>query len=302
LLASLITDGSKPAIARATALSLVPQYLSSASLPAVQAGLADNDALVRLAAVRALWPLSLKERAQLAAPLLSDSFRSVRIEAARLLAGTPPELFRQGQKAVLDSAVSEAIEAEMVSAERPESHLNLALMYTQMGRTHEAENELQTALRLDPNHIPSMMNLADLYRTQHREPDAQQLLEKAMAIAPDAGEPIHALGLLKARLGRQQEALALFAKASQLQPESVRFAYVYGVALHSYGEVEKAIAVLKKAHDARPADRDVLMALITFQRDKGDVPSAITYAEKLVQLNPADAQVIALRNSLNKSR
>ena len=100
----------------------------------------------------------------------------------------------------------------------------------------------------------------------------------------------------------QQEALALFAKAAQLQPATIRFAYVYGVALHSYGEVDKAIAVLKKAHDTRPADRDVLLALITFQRDKGDVRSAIAYAEKLVQLNPGDAQVIALRNSLNKSQ
>jgi Flp pilus assembly protein TadD len=300
LLAALITDTSKPAIARATALSLVPQYLSSISLPAVQAGLADSDALVRIAAVGALWPLSVRERIQLAAPLLSDSVRAVRIESARLLAGSPPELFRQDQKAVLDSAVSERIESEMVSAERPESHMNLATLYTQMGRINEAEHELQTALRLDPSYLPVMVNLADLYRIQQREGDAEKLLEKAIALAPNAAEPIHALGLLKARLGHHQEALALFAKAAQLQPGTIRYAYVYGVALHSYGDVDKAIAVLKKAHDTRPADRDVLMALIAFQRDKGDVSSAIAYAEKLIQLNPGDAQVVALRNSLNR--
>jgi tetratricopeptide (TPR) repeat protein len=300
LLTSLIMDSSKPAIARATALSLVTQYLSPASLPAVQASLADSDALVRIAAVRALEPLPEKERVQLAAPLLSDSIRSVRIEAARLLAGRPLELFQQAQKAALDSAVLERIESEMVSAERPESHMNLGLLYTQMSRMNDAEYELQTALRLDSGYVPAMVNLADLYRIQQKETDAQQLLEKAIVVAPNAAEPILALGLQKARLGRQHEALDLFAKAVELQPGTTRYAYVYGVALHSYGQVEKAITVLKRAHEGRPADRDVLIALITFQRDKGDIPSAVVYAEKLVQLSPDDPQAIALRNSLNQ--
>src|SRR5262249_16692269 len=130
LLTSLITDSTKPAIARATALSLIPRYLSSASLPAVEAGLADTPGLVRTPAVRALAPLPNKARVQLAAPFLNDAIRSVRIEAARLLAGSTPELLQQSQKAALDSAISERIESELISAERPESHMNLGLLYT----------------------------------------------------------------------------------------------------------------------------------------------------------------------------
>jgi tetratricopeptide (TPR) repeat protein len=298
LLTSLIMDSSKPAIARATALSMIARYVSASSLPAVRTGLADSDAMVRTAALQALEPLPQIERVQFAAALLSDPIRSVRIEAARLLAGSAPELLPKKQKAALDSAIEERIQSEMASAERPESHLNLALLYGQMGRMSDAEHELQTALRLDSSFIPAMVNLADLYRVQQRETEAQQLLGKAIDIMPNAAEPIHALGLLKTRLGQRNEALDLLARASDLQPGATRYAYVYGVALHSYGEVDKAIAVLKKAHDARPADRDVLIALTTFLRDKGDVRSAIVYADKLVQLSPGDAQVIALRTSL----
>jgi len=298
LLTSLIKDSTSPAIARATALSLIPRYLSSVSLPAVQASLADNDPLVRIAAVRALEPLPDRARAPMATPLLSDSIRSVRIEAARLLAGSALEL-PAPQQVILNSAVLERIESEMVSAERPESHLNLGLLYTRMGRMKDAEYELQTALRLGPKHVPAMVNLADLYRVQQRETEAQQLLEKALLVAPEAAEPIHALGLLKVRLGRQREALELFAKAAALQPATTRYAYVYGVALHSYGQAEKAIAVLKNAYERHPADRDVLAALITFQRDKGDIRSAAAYADRLVDLNPGDAQAIALRQTLN---
>ena len=98
---------------------------------------------MRTAAVRALESLPEEARAPLAAPLLTDTIRSVRIEAARLLAGRARELLQQNQKAALDSAVSERIESELISAERPESHMNLGLLYTQMGRMNYAENELK---------------------------------------------------------------------------------------------------------------------------------------------------------------
>ena len=300
LLISLITDSSQPAIARATALSLMPRYLGVESLPAVQASLADGDALVRAAAVRALEPLGPSERLQLAGRLLSDAVRAVRIEAARLLAGSPAELVPEPQKAALASAISERIESEMASAERPENHMNLALLYAQMGRVKDAETELRTALRLDSKFIPAMVNLADLYRIQRREEEAQLLLDKAISLDSTAAEPIHALGLLKSRLGQQQEALKLFARAAALQPSVTRYAYVYAVALHSYGEREKAIAVLTKSYETRHADRDVLTALITFNRDKGDMSSAVLYADRLVQLSPRDPHVIALRRSLSK--
>jgi tetratricopeptide (TPR) repeat protein len=287
-LISLITDTAKPGIARATALSLLPAYLSPAALPAVQSALADSDALVRSQAVRSLEPLALPERVPFAAPLLSDPVRYVRIEAARLLAGTPPDKLQEAQRTALDHAITELIASEMASAERPESHMNLALLYAQMGRPTEAEGELQTALRLDPKFVPAMVNLADLYRTQHRDKEGQQLLEKAIAVEPNAAEPIYALGLLKVRLKQYPDALALLAKAASLQPNNTQYSYVYAVALNSGGHPDGAIAVLQQAHQRRPADRQVLEALIAFERDRGNLPAAVTYAQQLVQLVPDD--------------
>ncbi len=51
-LTALITDSQKPAIARATALSLLPEYLTPSALPAVQSCAQRNDALVRREAVQ----------------------------------------------------------------------------------------------------------------------------------------------------------------------------------------------------------------------------------------------------------
>jgi len=293
-LTALITDSEKPGIARATALNLLPDYLTPSSLPAVQSSLSDNDALVRREAVHALEPLPPKERVALAGPLLQDPVRSVRIEVARLLAGTPPELLQDSQKAALNQAISGLIAAENASAERPESHVNLALLYVQLGRMKEAENELQTALRLDPRWVPAMVNLADLYRMTAHDAEGQPWLEKAIAVAPNAAEPVHALGLLKVRQKQYQEALGLLAKAAALQPSNVRYSYVYAVALNSTGQSDRAIAILQEAHERRPADRQVLMGLIAFERDKGNLPSAIAYAKQLVELVPGDRDARAL--------
>ncbi len=299
-LTTLIADSSKPAVARATALSLLPQYLTPSALPTVQTALGDSDPLVRSQAVRTLEPLPPTERVRLAAPLLADPIRSVRVEAARLLAGTPPDQLPASQKAALDPAVAELIASELVSAERPENHMNLALIYVQMGRTTEAESELQTALRLDPKFVPAMVNLADLYRQQHRDDEGERSLEKAIAVAPDAAEPIHALGLLKVRQKQYPEALSLLAKAAALAPDNAQYSYVYAVALNSTGHPDGAIAVLQQTHQRRPADLQVLNGLIAFERDKGNFPAAITYAEQLVQLAPDDANAKSILAELQR--
>src|SRR5262249_8919376 len=168
LLTALVLNSAQPAIARATALTLLRDYLSPASLGAVRAAMADSDPLVRAAALRAMEPLPPEDRARLGAAMLSDPLRSVRIEAARLLAGTPPSLQQPGQQPTLNQAISELVAAEMATAERSENHVNLALLYTQLGRAGDAEKELKTALRLDPDFVPAMVNLADLYRSAGR--------------------------------------------------------------------------------------------------------------------------------------
>jgi len=302
LLASLIADSAKPGIARATALSLLPAYLTSQSVPAVRAALADSDALVRAAAVRALEPLPQQERVSMATPLLGDSVRSVRIEVARLLAGTPTQLLQDAQKAALDRAVLELIASEMATAERPENHMNLSLLYEQMGREDDAKSELMMALRLDPKFTPAMVNLADWYRAQGRDAYAEPWLEKAIALAPNVPDPIHALGLLKIRQKQYAEGLTLLAKAAAMQPTNVRYSYVYAVALNSSGQSAKAIAILEEAHKRRPADREILSALVAFERDAGNVPSAISYAEQLAQIDPNNPETKALLTALRGRR
>ena len=299
-LATLATDASQPGIARATALASLREYLSPASLLAVEATLADADPLVRATALTSLETLPPGERPRLAAPLLRDPVRAVRLAAAHALADAPRHMLSTEQQADLDRALAELVASETVNADRPEAHMNLANLYARLSRPADSESALRTALAIDPRFVPAMVNLADLLRPQGGDAEGERLLQQALRIAPDSAEALHALGLLQVRQGRRGEAVGLLRRAAQRRPESTRFAYVYAVALHGTGEPARAIAVLEESHRRRPANREVLTALATYLRERGDARAALHYAEKLATLSPGDREVQGLADSLRR--
>jgi predicted CXXCH cytochrome family protein len=297
-LAALATDREQPGIARATALSLLAEFLTPASLPAVAAGLDDPDALVRAAAAGAAEGVPPDRRAGLVAPALRDPVRAVRVAAARIVAGVHGGV-PADRRPDFEAALGELVASELVSAERPEAHVNLATLYARLGRPADARAALSTALSLDPRFVPALLGLADLARAEGRDDEGERRLEEALRLDPESAEALHGLALVRVRQRRQGEALALLRRAAALRPGS-RFGYVYAIALHSAGDSGRALAVLEALHRRRPADREVLSALVSVARERRDVPRALRHAETLARLLPGDPDVQALRDALRR--
>jgi tetratricopeptide (TPR) repeat protein len=216
------------------------------------------------------------------------------------LAGTDLLALTPEQQTALVKATAELVAAEMVDADRPESHLNLGLLDLRRRQLPEAEKEYRTALRLDPKFVPALVNLADLERARGRDEEGAELLKKAMAIEPDNADVQYALGLSLVRKRDYPAALDLLRRAHQQVPDNVRYAYVYAVALNSSGAAGEAMALLEETHRQHPADRDVLMALVSFARDNGDFANALRHARELLTLDPGSAQLQALIAELEK--
>jgi Flp pilus assembly protein TadD len=297
---ALVTDLSQPPIARATALTHFAEYWTPSMAPAVEGALRDGDALIRMAALRAVEALPPDRRAALAAPLLRDPVRAVRLAAVQAIAGVPRPALPEGQRGDFERGVAELVQSELVNADRPEAHLNLANLYARLGRAADAESELRTALWLAPSFVPALVNLADLMRAQGRDADGERFLEQALRTAPDDAETLHALALLRVRQNRLAEGVDLLRRAALARPDSPRFAYVYAVALHDSGRAGDAIAVLEAAHRRRPAERDTLAALATYLAERDDVRRALEYAEKLAALAPDDAPARTLVETLRR--
>jgi tetratricopeptide (TPR) repeat protein len=297
LLAQVMNDRSQPAIARASALARMGELADPAALDFIRKGAQDDDALVRRAAARAMDNADPNVSAPILSPLLEDPVRAVRIEAAEALAGVPADLIAGGG-AVLDHAVNEYIAAQELNADRPEAHMNLALLFTEEKQFGKAETQLRDALSLEPSFVPAAVNLADLYRELGREGDGERVLREAIARAPGDASLEHALGLLLIRQGHKKQALEHLAAAAKLDPSSPRIAYAYALALDDAGQNGAAIEVLNAALEKHPFDRDALAALASLYGKAGNPRQGLIYAGRLAQVDPADAQVEQLIGEL----
>jgi predicted CXXCH cytochrome family protein len=296
----LILDKSQPAIARASALLLLPRYASKASEPAIKSAIADSDPLVRMAMARALPASAPRAIIEAALPLLGDPLRAVRTEAARALVGADPQTMTPEQRQAFVTASQELIASETIDADRPETHLNLGLLKMRRKQLDEAEAEYRTALRLDPKFVPAMANLADLYRELGKDKEGAEFLRAAITVEPNNAAIKHSLGLLLVRQRNYTEALPLFREAAALAPDNPRYVYVYAVALNSTGSAAEATEILERAHKQHPTDWDVLVTLIAFERDRGDLTAALTHAQELAALEPGNPQIRALIEDLRR--
>jgi len=284
-LATLAVDATQPAMARASALAMLPPYLSARSAPAIAACVRDDEPLMRMAGATAAWALPPEARTPLVLPLLRDRLRAVRIAAAGALADVPREGWRPADRAAFDGALGELVASELCVAERPEAHLNLGSLRARLGERDAAHSELAQALRLSPRFVPALVNEADLLRGEGRDDEAEARLAEALRLEPKEPTALHALGLLRVRQGRRDEALDLLGRAAAAAPDDARLALVHAVAVADSGDVRAAVRLLVKAHERRPAERALLSALVAYEREVGDVQAARRHAAELAALS-----------------
>ena len=281
LLAALATDTTESAIVRATALADLNFPRNNAALTALANGLRDSSALVRLGALQSVGALPVASRLSFAEPLLSDPVRSIRIEAARVLAAVPVPQWSPESAAAFEHAAAEYVEVQRYNADRVEARVNLGTFLAERSDMSGAEAELRSAIRMQPSSIPAYVNLADVYRALGRDEDGERLLREGLTSSPKSGVLHFALGLALTRLNRSDTALSEFARAAGLEPGNARFAYVHAIALHSAGRVDAAIERLKSGLTAHPGDGDILAALVKFYEARGENAQAQRYAGQL---------------------
>ena len=251
----------------------------------MEAGAADPDPLLRGAAMDTLLAAPAQERVRIAAALIDDPSRIVRIKAARALAIAPDEGMTPDIRNRLQPLFEAYVESQRANADRPEPLINLGLFYADRRDALSAEAAYRQAMRLEPDFVPAYVNLADLYRAYGRDADAEGTLAAGLAKVRGDADLAHAMGLLRIRQGRRTEALDILRQASDAAPQNPRYAFVLGVALHDSGEGAQAITALESALARFPNDPEILGALVSYTDETGDAASAQTYRNRLDALS-----------------
>jgi predicted CXXCH cytochrome family protein len=284
LLAKLVNNHDQPAIARATALQLLARGHDLQSTEIIRRASQDPSALVRRATAARPSDKDLKIHLRAIARLLDDPVRVVRIAAADSLAGVNRAALPPATASALKSASAQYVRAGLLNADRPEAHLNLASFYTRQKAFGRAEDELNTALSIDPSFAPASVNLADLYRALGRDAEAGAVLHRALRRSPDDSDLLFSIGLLEVRQGKKAAALVSLAAAAHNAPENPRYAYVYAIALNDAGKTNTAIAVLARSLEHNPYHRASLAAIVSLYEQIGNSAQARKYHRRLERL------------------
>ncbi len=291
-LASLAADRGQPAIVRASAIARLVRQPGPSTFATLEAALGDPDPLVRATAVGAFGDVEPVTRARLVERMLDDRSRLVRMEAARVLAGTAVAPAR------LERATAEYVASLRFNADRPEAQLTLGNFAAARGDADGALAAYRKALAIDPGFSEAAVNLSDLHRARGEDDLAEEVLRAALRRDPSAAGAHHALGLALVRRKRMPEALASLSRAAALAPDDARFAYVNAVALDGAGRKAEALRALDAGLARNPNDRQLLFAAATFRAQAGDSAGGLRYARRLQALDPDSPQVRQLVKAL----
>ncbi len=300
LLYKLIMDKNQSVIARATALAELGSYPDQTSVKILQSQLNDADPAIRLAALEALSSFEDRFKFALAFPQIYDEFRSVRMEAARVLGVLSEDQIPADARKQLDKARQEYIDAQEFNAERPESQTNLGNYYFDLKQFKKSETAYRQALELQARYIPAYIGLSQLLSQTGRENEASAILQKGLSAIPDNADLHHALGLSYIRQKKTALALDELHAAAINAQSNIRYQYVYALALNSADQTAKALKVLRETLQQFPDNIEILIALTTMNRDAGNNQDAISYAKQLNVLIPGNQEIKNLIRELSK--
>ncbi|MEO5657453.1 MAG: tetratricopeptide repeat protein [Nitrospiria bacterium] len=124
-------------------------------------------------------------------------------------------------------------------------HVNLGVLYRQMGRLDDAIAEYRTAIRLDPESADAYHNLGLAYRAQGAWSEAERAYLDALALRPSQAETHYNLGVLyDLYLDKPESALTQYREVVVLgHPQA--------------GVVTEWIRILERRVAAKPEREDV---------------------------------------------
>jgi tetratricopeptide (TPR) repeat protein len=172
------------------------------------------------------------------------------------------------------------------------AHYNLGVALLEGGHADDALAELETALRLDPEHTGALDNVGVILDRRGRSDDAMAYYRRALLIEPDDVTALNNLGGVLTKVGRPNEAIPHLQRALALASgkRAARVQLNLGQAERARGGMEEGLAHLKEAVRIAPDDADARYALGAALLVMGRSADAIDHLEHALRLEPDDAQ------------
>jgi membrane associated rhomboid family serine protease/Flp pilus assembly protein TadD len=163
-------------------------------------------------------------------------------------------------------------------------HYDLARVYWQKKDFAAAEQELQKALKMQPNDDAILYELGGMRLEQHHFADARQSFAQLLAINPQSAEAHLGLGSVASAEGNCVLAQGEYAQAERLNPQLGEVHARQGACLMGAGDYDAAIAAFRKEIEVAGDNESTERALAAAYKAKGmsaEAEAANQQAEKL---------------------
>lgn len=165
----------------------------------------------------------------------------------------------------------------------PDLYVAAARLSEQSGKTTEAEDLYQRALRVDSRHADALVGYARLKDRQGRKADAIRLYQRAAKAHPENASIFNDLGLCLAKQRKFDDSLAALGQAIDLDPKKWLYRNNMAMVLVETGKIDAAVAQLMTVQEEAVAHYNVAYIL----QKKGDSQAAARHFALALQKNPS---------------
>ncbi len=261
---------------------------------ATQLNPSDSDAHYTLGSVA--WALSMPANAPAGnkGRLTSTDYQNLAgAEFSKALALSPKDPMLRINLAVLylDSdrphdAVLQAEEAVRIAPGNAMAHVTLGRSYFASGEEEKAASEYEAAAKLDPQDGEAYFALGQMRMFQRRTAQAEEALRHAIQVSPNLGPAYAALAQILMGENKNAEARGLLEKAVTLNSQDWQSQYELAVLLNQAGETARATELLQKVLQVNPDFPGAREQLATGLLRRGDIQGATTLAGKMIAEDP----------------
>jgi tetratricopeptide (TPR) repeat protein len=186
--------------------------------------------------------------------------------------------------------------------EWPTPYLQLARVYSSLGKVDEAIVQFEKVHEKNPKHMPALMNLGILYQHKGELEQAKRYYQKCLDVKQDFAPAANNLAWLLVETGGNiDKALSLAQTAKRLRPDdpsiSDTLGWVY-VHKNAYGS---AIAQFEDALDKMPQNPTVHYHMAVAQHKQGNRQEALESLKNALESKqpfPEKEKAVALREEL----
>ena len=302
LLLETCRDPESPAFTRAGAMLALRQFISKASYDEARRNLDANDSVVRVAAISKLEDLPDDEAHRDLVPMLEDPIRTVRTEAARILARVPQTLFSPEDLRTFTQVFEELKLRYTSNLDRPESHLSLGILAENRNQPADAEKHYRKAVHRESTYVPARMNLATLLSRHGRSKEAEEILREAAELQPSWGQVHYSLGLLLAEdRNRLPEAIRSLERASAYWRDNPRVFNNLAIAYWQSDKIDDAIRAFLQAIKLEPDNPEFVQNMVQLLVQRGRWADALPHARSMARLLPENPQAQAFLAQIERN-